>query len=180
MTELSDTARAIGVIMVAMAILALVEAAIPLHARGRWHRVHVGPNLVLTVITFFTNATMTLGVVAGLSWLHRHGTGLLPSFPLPPLAAGVLTIVVLDFAFYLAHVAMHVTPSLWRYHRVHHADPAVDVTTTIRQHPGEGVIRYAFISTFSFALGASPGAYAVYRTAAVINALLEHANVRVP
>jgi sterol desaturase/sphingolipid hydroxylase (fatty acid hydroxylase superfamily) len=63
---------------------------------------------------------------------------------------------------------------------VHHADPAVDVTTTIRQHPGETLIRFAFTTAFACALGASPAAYAVYRTAVALNGLLEHANIRLP
>jgi len=87
---------------------------------------------------------------------------------------------VLDFSFYVAHVSMHRIPALWRFHRVHHSDPVVDVTTTIRQHPGEGVIRYAYMAAFACALGASPGAFAVYRSWSALNGLLEHANVRVP
>jgi sterol desaturase/sphingolipid hydroxylase (fatty acid hydroxylase superfamily) len=75
---------------------------------------------------------------------------------------------------------MHRVPGLWRFHRVHHSDPTVDVTTTIRQHPGEGAIRYAFMGAFAFVLGASPGAFAVYRSASAINGLLEHANFRTP
>jgi sterol desaturase/sphingolipid hydroxylase (fatty acid hydroxylase superfamily) len=75
---------------------------------------------------------------------------------------------------------MHRVPTFWRFHRVHHSDPVVDVTTSIRQHPGEGVIRYTFVAAFAFALGASPGAFAVYRSWSALNALLEHANVRVP
>jgi sterol desaturase/sphingolipid hydroxylase (fatty acid hydroxylase superfamily) len=63
---------------------------------------------------------------------------------------------------------------------VHHSDPAVDVTTTIRQHPGEGVIRYFFMAAFAVALGATPGAFAVYRLWSVLGGLLEHANVRTP
>jgi sterol desaturase/sphingolipid hydroxylase (fatty acid hydroxylase superfamily) len=63
---------------------------------------------------------------------------------------------------------------------VHHSDPAVDVTTTIRQHPGEGVIRYVFMAAFAIALGAPPAAFAVYRVWSVVNGLLEHANLRVP
>jgi sterol desaturase/sphingolipid hydroxylase (fatty acid hydroxylase superfamily) len=75
---------------------------------------------------------------------------------------------------------MHKIPGFWRFHRVHHSDPAVDVTTTIRQHPGENVIRYAFLTVAACALGASPGAFAVYRAASVLGGLLEHANIRVP
>ncbi len=63
---------------------------------------------------------------------------------------------------------------------MHHADPAVDVTTTIRQHPGEGVIRYVAMAACAIPLGAEPEAFAVYRAWAAINGLLEHANVRAP
>src|SRR5262249_2248515 len=101
-------------------------------------------------------------------------------FELPPLMTVLVVVLVLDFAFYVAHVAMHKIPAFLRCHRVHHSDPVVDVTTTIRQHPGEGIIRYAFMAAFAFALGASPGAFAVYRSWSVLNGLLEHANIRVP
>jgi sterol desaturase/sphingolipid hydroxylase (fatty acid hydroxylase superfamily) len=63
---------------------------------------------------------------------------------------------------------------------VHHCDPVVDVTTTIRQHPGEGIIRYAFMAVFAIGIGAGPAAFAVYRAWSAINGLLEHANIRVP
>jgi hypothetical protein len=50
----------------------------------------------------------------------------------------VLGIVALDFAYgYLAHRTMHMAPVLWRFHRVHHSDPFVDVTTSFRTHPVE-------------------------------------------
>jgi sterol desaturase/sphingolipid hydroxylase (fatty acid hydroxylase superfamily) len=75
---------------------------------------------------------------------------------------------------------MHRSPAFWRFHRVHHADPTVDVTTTIRQHPGEGVIRYAFLTACAVGLGASPGAFAVYRLWSALHGLVEHANVRLP
>ncbi len=91
-----------------------------------------------------------------------------------------IVVLVLDFSFYVAHVSMHKVAAFWRYHRVHHSDPAVDVTTTIRQHPGESLIRYAFMAVFACVLGASPGAFAVYRAWSALNGLLEHANFRAP
>ena len=165
----------IAAILAVMAIVALVETAIPLRAHNR---AHVGPNLALTFITFATNAFFNAALVTALARLN--GFGLLRLIPAPALVSGGVTVLLLDFSFYVAHLAMHRIPGFWRYHRVHHADPAVDVTTTIRQHPGEGVIRYAFMATFAFALGASPGAFAVYRAWSALNGLLEHANVRAP
>ena len=180
MDALASTLSSIATILTAMGALALLEAAIPLSARGRWSRAHLGPNLSLTLVTFVTNALMSAALVLALAALEARGLGLLASTALPLWARAALVLLVLDFAFYLAHVAMHVFPSFWRFHRVHHSDPAVDVTTTIRQHPGEGVIRYAFTTVFALALGASPAEFLLYRSAVAFTALLEHANLRLP
>jgi len=170
----------VGIILAAMAVVALIEIAIPLHARGRWHGAHLGPNLALTFITFATNIVFNSALVLTLTWQQSTGLGVLHMLELPRLVTVLVVVLVLDFSFYVAHVSMHRIPALWRFHRVHHSDPAVDVTTTIRQHPGEGVIRYAFMAAFACALGASPAAFAVYRSWSALNGLLEHANVRVP
>src|SRR5262249_29692316 len=177
---LGSSISTIGGILAAMAIVALLEAAIPLHARGRWHGVHLWPNLALTFITFATNIFFNAALVMTLVRLQSADFGLLSMVELPPLMMVLVVVVVLDFSFYVAHVAMHRIPTFWRFHRVHHSDPTLDVTTTIRQHPGEGVIRYTFMAAFAFALGASPGAFAVYRSWSALNGLLEHANIRVP
>jgi len=170
----------VAYILAGMAALSLLEAGAPLHGRGAWNRKHLGANLALTFLTFLTNAPMNAALVLALAWLEPLGVGLLPALGLPPLAATVLAVLGLDFSFYVFHVTMHKLPVFWRFHRVHHSDPAVDVTTTVRQHPGEGVIRYAFLAVFAIALGASPAAFAIYRTASALAALLEHANLRLP
>jgi sterol desaturase/sphingolipid hydroxylase (fatty acid hydroxylase superfamily) len=170
----------IRLILAVLAVVALIETAIPLHARGRWGRLHLVPNLALTLLTFATNAVFNAALVLALMTLHRAGLGLLPTIGAPPALEMGIVVLGLDFSFYVGHVAMHKTPGFWRFHRVHHSDPAVDVTTTIRQHPGEGVIRYAFMAAAAILLGASPGAFAVYRAWSALHGLLEHANIRVP
>ena len=170
----------IGLILAAMAVVAAIETAIPLHARGRWNRAHLGPNLKLTFITFASNIFLNAGLLMALMWGESNHFGLLHLLALPPLLAAVIAVLVLDLSFYVAHVAMHRIPAFWRYHRVHHSDPAVDVTTTIRQHPGESLIRYAFMAAFAIPLGPSLGAFAVYRAGSAISGLVEHANLRFP
>jgi len=168
------------VILGVMVLVALVEVVLPLYARTRWNRAHLVPNLTLMSLTFVTNALYNSALVAALWRMKTAGVGPLRTFGLGPVGESVLVLLLLDFSFYAAHVAMHKIPALWRVHRVHHSDPAVDVTTTIRQHPLEGIIRYAFMAVFAIGLGASPGAFAIYRTASALNGLLEHANVRFP
>src|SRR5689334_5051506 len=177
---LQPSLATIAVILAAMAVVALVETVIPLHGRARRNRDHLGPNLTLTFLTFATNAFLNAALLVTVVWLYAHGFGLLPLLALPPIVATVLAVVALDFSFYVAHVAMHKIPALWRYHSVHHSDPAVDVTTTIRQHPGESLIRYAFMGACAIAIGPSPVAFAVYRAGSALNGLVEHADVRAP
>jgi sterol desaturase/sphingolipid hydroxylase (fatty acid hydroxylase superfamily) len=176
----ASSVTTIGFILAAMAVVAVIEAAIPLHARGRWSRLHLAPNLALTLLTLATNLLLNAALVLTVVWLESRGLGLLRLLPIPPLAAAIIAVAALDLSFYAAHRSWHAFPSLWRFHAVHHSDPAVDVTTTIRQHPVESLLRYAAMGAMAIAIGPSPAAFAVYRITSVLNGFLEHANVRAP
>jgi sterol desaturase/sphingolipid hydroxylase (fatty acid hydroxylase superfamily) len=177
---LRSSIASVGVILVAMGVVALVETAIPLHVRGRWNRVHLGSNLALTFITFATNIVFNVALVMTLVSLQYTSFGILRAFAFRPFVNAAIAVLALDFCFYVTHIAMHKTSGFWRFHSVHHSDPAVDVTTTIRQHPGESVIRYAFMAAAAIGLGASPVAFGVYRVWSVLSGLLEHSNIRMP
>jgi sterol desaturase/sphingolipid hydroxylase (fatty acid hydroxylase superfamily) len=179
-TALESGFATIAYLLAGMAALAALETLIPLHARGRWNRAHLAPNFALTAVTFATNLVWNAALLALLLWLESRGLGLLRWLAVPALPAGILAVAALDLAFYTAHLSWHKIPALWRFHAVHHSDPAVDVTTTIRQHPVEGVLRYAAIAAMAVLIGPSPVAFAVYRAASALNALLEHANLRAP
>jgi sterol desaturase/sphingolipid hydroxylase (fatty acid hydroxylase superfamily) len=170
----------IGLLLVAMALVAVLEVVIPWRARGASSRAHIVPNIALTLITLAASLAMNVALVYALAWGEARGVGLLPALALPASVATVGAVVALDFSFYVAHVAMHKVPLLWRFHQVHHSDPELDVTSTLRQHPGEGLYRYAVLAAFALALGVAPAAFAIYRVASAVNALLEHANLRVP
>jgi len=180
MEELRDLSSSAATILAAMCALAALEVAIPLRPRAAWNRAHLGPNLSLTFLGFGTNAALGAVLVLALTLAEARGVGLLHLAGLSAQASAVVVLLVLDFSFYVSHWAMHRFPLLWRFHRVHHSDPAVDVTTTVRQHPGEALVRYAFTGAFALALGASPAAFLLYRSAVALFGLLEHANLRVP
>jgi sterol desaturase/sphingolipid hydroxylase (fatty acid hydroxylase superfamily) len=169
-----------GFILAAMLAVSLLEAASPLFARGRWNRAHLAPNLALTLLTLLTYAVLNAVLVASLIWVNARDYGLLGQLRVPGLPAAVLAVLALDLATYAGHVAMHKVPLLWRFHRVHHADPAVDVTTTLRQHPGEGLLRFLFAAAVALPLGVSPALFTLYRLASALFGLLEHANLRLP
>ena len=176
----APTLPTVAGILGVMAAIAAIELAIPLHARGRRGRAHLAPNLALTFLTFATNAVLNTALLLALDWLESRGFGLLRALDLPPFPASVVAVAALDLSFYAVHVAWHKLPWLWPYHAVHHSDPVVDVTTTIRQHPVESLMRYIAMAAMAIALVPSPAAFTVYRAWSAINGLFEHANLRAP
>jgi sterol desaturase/sphingolipid hydroxylase (fatty acid hydroxylase superfamily) len=167
--------------LIVMAIVFCIEAVVPLCKRSAWSWRHLFPNLFITLITFSMGAVLNIAVLAGLVALQNVKLGLFNMIPpVSPWIEIPAALLVLDFAWYLTHVSMHRSRALWRFHAMHHSDPAVDVTTTYRQHPVEGLIRYAFLATFAFTAGVSPIAFAVYRLWSVFAGQAEHANVRLP
>lgn len=162
-----------------MAALAIVESWIPLRAavvaRGpRWRL-----NLALTAIYLVLNLALTVSVIGVAAAMDARGFGVLRWLGLPAAVQFALGVVLLDFFAYVVHVLMHKSSLLWRLHRVHHSDLHVDVTTTFRQHPLEGVLRFAFAAAPALLLGVSASATAIYRLLSGANALFEHANLRV-
>lgn len=178
--SLFTSLQAIGVLFAIMCGLSLVEAIIPLHARGIWGRQHIIPNLMLTLVTFGTNLLYNVPLLLGLVWLQSAHLGLFNAYKVPAFIAIACSILVLDLAWYLTHVSMHKVAAMWRFHAIHHSDPQIDVTTTVRQHPVEGVIRYVYLAVFAFAVGAPPIAFAIYRVWSVVHGQLEHSNLKLP
>ncbi len=164
-------------ILTIMAIISAFEILVPLFPRTPSHGERRFANLGLTVIGFFINwAVTSAAAVLALA----EGPGIMARVGLPLAAQLILSVVVLDFFYgYLAHVGLHYMPRLWRVHAVHHSDPFVDVTTTYRTHPIEVVWRGVFLMAPTWILGVPSVALVIYRLLSALNALLEHANLRV-
>jgi sterol desaturase/sphingolipid hydroxylase (fatty acid hydroxylase superfamily) len=111
---------------------------------------------------------------------QEKNTGLLNAWILPhwvKIAAGIL---ILDFFIYLWHLLTHVLPFIWRFHRVHHSDLNMDVTTANRFHLGEflftGLIRLAVVYTFGIPLVA----YLLFEILVNLSVQFHHSSIRVP
>jgi sterol desaturase/sphingolipid hydroxylase (fatty acid hydroxylase superfamily) len=170
--------RSTAALLAVMALLSLIETLLPLARKQEWRRRHWLPNLALVALTLGLYFVLNAGAVLVSVWLGAHGIGLLTRVALPPLALVGIGIVTLDASTWACHRLMHRLPPLWRAHRVHHADPLVDVTTSLRQHPIEGLWRFLFVMAPAWALGIPAPAIAIYRVASAMQGLGEHMNVR--
>jgi sterol desaturase/sphingolipid hydroxylase (fatty acid hydroxylase superfamily) len=75
---------------------------------------------------------------------------------------------------------MHVVPLFWRVHRVHHSDPMLDISTTVRFHPLEFIIQLVPNVIVIAALGLPAWALMVYELLDAAMNVFIHANVRLP
>ena len=92
----------------------------------------------------------------------------------------IASVIVLDLFDYVWHRLNHRVGTLWRFHKVHHVDTHVDVTTALRFHPGE-----LFISAFAKALwiviwGPSLWGFAAFEISISLAAQFHHSNIDFP
>ncbi|MEO7761004.1 MAG: sterol desaturase family protein [Casimicrobiaceae bacterium] len=105
------------------------------HASARWR--HVARNAGLLAVFGLASAVLLTVIVPSLT-LFDAQQGLLSGLPRPLQV--VLGVLILDIFQYAWHRLCHRVPWLWRLHRVHHADPHLDVSTGARFHPIEAIL----------------------------------------
>ena len=168
----------VTIILTIMALGALVETAVPMFVARPWARGRRDANLGLTALSFVSN--WLLASVAAAAALTLRPAGVLARLGWPAWLDVLVGIVVLDFSVgYLSHRTMHAWPAMWRFHRVHHSDAFVDVTTTYRTHPIESAWRFLFAIVPVWFLGIPAQAVVIQRLLQATNGVIEHGNIRV-
>jgi sterol desaturase/sphingolipid hydroxylase (fatty acid hydroxylase superfamily) len=176
--------RSISSVMVLTLVLAW-ESLVPFltyFAGSTGERVRHGlKNLVLGVI----NSLLTGFGFAALwwttaQWAQAHEFGLLNWIPMPGWARLAGAFLLFDAWMYWWHRLNHRVHFLWRFHRTHHSDPKMDVTTANRFHIGEialsSVLRVPVIALFGLQLWE----LALYELAMFTVVQLHHANIALP
>jgi len=134
----------------------------------------------------FTNlpVQLLLGLlfVKTIHWTGLHHFGLLNQLPLSHhlLLLFISSFILLDLGEYIYHVIMHRVKRLWMFHLVHHSDAVVDVSTTLREHPGENFIRLCFTLLWVFVSGTLFWVLLLRQTIQVITTLFAHMNYQLP
>jgi sterol desaturase/sphingolipid hydroxylase (fatty acid hydroxylase superfamily) len=78
------------------------------------------------------------------------------------------------------HRCQHAVPFLWRLHAMHHSDPDVDVTTSVRHHPIEYLIAAALYWVAVLALDIPVIVVLSHSLAMFGMAAVTHGNIRLP
>lgn len=170
--------------LLAIAALALcfaLEQLAPAYRQRSPRFAHDARNLLLggfnalVVPLLFASA-----LFATTQWAQAQHFGLLNWAPPPPAITLVVAILVIDAWQYAWHRLNHRLVFLWRFHLVHHADAAMNVTTAVRFHSGEIVLSALARLAVLPLLGVTTAQLLVYEAILLPVILFHHSNLLLP
>lgn len=138
-------------------------------------------NISITVFNSLILQVVFAGaIVKTAMYVTTHQLGVLNMIMLPGWVKLFVTVAFMDFMLYIWHLLNHEVPLLWRFHRVHHSDLNMDVSTATRFHIGELAISAVIKIALVFLLGASPLGVIIFEAALVLCAQFHHSSLKVP
>jgi sterol desaturase/sphingolipid hydroxylase (fatty acid hydroxylase superfamily) len=167
-----------AVFVAGLAALWSWEALQPFFVYQRGRLRHDGRNLAIAAVNTVTVALCCgIATVFTAEWTERNDMGLLQFVEIPWFVRLLLALVLLDVWLYAWHRANHAIPFLWRFHRMHHSDLQLDVSTATRFHTGEllmaAALRLGLIPLFGIELTH----LIVFETLVMGVTLFHHANI---
>jgi sterol desaturase/sphingolipid hydroxylase (fatty acid hydroxylase superfamily) len=174
----------LGVFLALFALFAGLEAVMPRRPRSLSRQRRWVTNVAITVM----NSVALRGLAVLLPLLAigaaldagAQGWGLLNLVDWPGWLELMSAVLILDFAIWAQHLVTHKVPMFWRFHRVHHADRDMDVTTGFRFHPVEILASMGLKIGLVYLLGPSALAVLVFELLLSGTALFNHSNLALP
>ncbi len=142
---------------------------------------HALKNVTLGIINAVVTGLLFVGLWWSVAtWAERQHFGLLYWLGLPAWARLAAAVLVVDAWMYWWHRLNHRIPFLWRFHRTHHSDPQMDVTTANRFHIGEIALSSVLRLPVIVLLGLQLWELALYELAMFTVVQFHHANIALP
>ena len=129
----------------------------------------------------FNSIVLSLASASSLFALagHYSETGLLDAIA-NPIAKAAISLLLLDLLFYLWHKASHCFNWLWIFHKVHHNEPHLNVTTAFRIHVLELAIATLLKAAYIIVLGIDKTIVLTYESLMILFVMFHHANISFP
>ncbi len=164
-----------------LAFFALLEIWLPNRKVNLKKSMRWGRNLGMSILgAVMIKILLPVTLIQVALYAETMQIGLLHILPIPSFLSILIAMIVLDLAIYVQHILFHHIPFLWRFHKVHHIDHELDVSTGVRFHPIEFFISALYKIAIIILLG--PSAFAVFLFEILLNAtaLFSHSNLRLP
>lgn len=150
----------------------------PVKTKTRYQ--HAFHNIVLAILN-----PLLLGLLFGTSievvsqWSLDHHWGLLNQSSLGIIWKTIIAVLLLDVWTFCWHWMNHRIPFFWRFHRMHHSDPYMDVSTATRFHWGELFLSTLFRLLLIPLLGLQAWQFILYGLLVFLSTQFHHANISI-
>lgn len=138
----------------------------------------IAANFGLGAINSILSSLLTV-FIAQLAIVPQIEHGLIATMP-NPVIGGILAFLIIDLYMYFWHRSMHRLPLAWRFHRLHHTDRSMNVSTAYRFHPVEiissGIPKLGLV----WVLGIPSDFVLIYELVFTVIVALHHSNLNIP
>jgi len=166
-----------AVLVLSIAVVMILEGFLTQRQQGtltrRWISNFMLGTLNVVLAPTILGAILALYIATGLI----ESPGLLGRSPFDFTTSLIVTLVALELVGYGWHRVSHSVPFIWRMHRVHHSDPDIDVTTTLRHHPLEVALSNLVTLPVVLLLGPEPQVMMVVGAITALLDAISHGNL---
>jgi sterol desaturase/sphingolipid hydroxylase (fatty acid hydroxylase superfamily) len=164
-----------------LVLMLVLESLIPRHPTVDSKPRRLAINFSLTGFNVLLVRWVLGGAAVGMAhFAGQQGWGLLNYLNWPVAVEMAVGVVFLDLMIYLQHVVLHMIPFFWRFHRVHHSDLDLDVSSGFRFHPLEILGSMIYKLGLVAALGPSVMTVVVFEAILSGMAQFTHSNIKLP
>ena len=164
-----------------LVLMLILESLIPRHRTVDSKPRRLAINFSLTGFNVLLVRGLLGGAAVGMAhFAGQHGWGLLNYLDWPVPLEMAMGIIFLDLMIYIQHVVIHMIPFFWRFHKVHHSDLDLDVSSGFRFHPLEILGSMIYKLGLVAALGPSVMTVVVFEVILSGMAMFTHSNIKLP
>ncbi len=162
-----------------IAFFLIWESFAPFFKQPEERTTHGVKNIVIAVINGLIIGILFSGITLIVAnYTEENNFGFVHLFNLSEIQYSILAFIIMDMWNYTWHRINHRLPFLWRFHKIHHSDPNMDVTTSVRFHFGEIIISSALRLVVIFLVGIPIWVLIFYDTTLLICTIFHHSNIQ--
>ena len=171
----------LAVFLGGLTLFFLIETVAPARTWqvGRFKRLAFHASLA-AVNTVLVRVVLYVPFLLWIVHVEEQGWGISRWLGLGGVTEVVVSLIVIDLFDYFWHRANHEVPFLWRFHKAHHHDNEMDVSTALRFHPGELFLSFIAKGLWVLVWGPSAIAWFVFEASISLCAQFHHSNFDLP
>lgn len=162
-------------------IFLIWESFTPFFKPPKERKAHGVKNIIVASINALVIVILFSGITLIVSnYTEKNNFGFVHLFNLSEIQYSIIAFIIMDMWNYTWHRINHKIPFLWRFHKMHHSDPNMDATTSVRFHFGEIIISSTLRLAVILMVGIPIWVLIFYDTTLLICTIFHHSNIQLP